>query len=644
MYLSFYNLKSEPFKISTDPSFLWLGEKHKEALAVLKYGILGNKGILLLTGDVGTGKTTLINMLLQDLGENVIVATIPDPGLEKMDFFNFVASAFNINKTFYTKGEFLLYFTHFLKNAHSDNKKVLLIIDEAQRLDQQMLEEIRLLSNIELQHTKLINLFFVGQPEFNDLISLDENRALRQRITLRYNINPLTLKETALYIKHRLHVAGTDKTLFNSNAITTLYSYTKGYPRLVNVICDYALLTGFVKEKKIIGPELIKECAEELKIPSQNIAQIPRKAPVETPVEIEPPKPAAEAKINEAPAKSVPSSSTTTSQNLPNDDPLKKEVVLSEKPASKNRMALPLFIILLMSIGYYLYAASDDRLKEPLKTLWQTIHSRIQGSNSDQGISNTIPIEDKNAVGDPLSVKIIAKTDNISNTSQNKPKTVAPADSGQANPDKDLLSLPREEDLSAVQSIPPTSSLNHQSEPEDSNAKKPNAEAEKLDKLPSHDSDTNPGEPNAPQSAQPLGIFDEKGLHNDRLNNNGQSNTKAIIDQFKPEKILIFFDSNSFSLTDEAIAKLDQLIKELVTKTYSGIIIKGYTDNTGPFVYNERLSIFRAFSVKSYLVDNGISPYSTKAYGMGPRPLVDESGKKIPPKMTRSVEIEIIPN
>lgn len=130
MYLNYYKLNRKPFQISTDPRFLWMGEKHSEALAVLKYGILDNKGFLLLTGDVGTGKTTLLNSLLANLGNEVIAAMVPDPGLARLDFFNFIADAFNMNKIFKTKGEFLIHFKEFLYSVNAQNKKVLLIIDE----------------------------------------------------------------------------------------------------------------------------------------------------------------------------------------------------------------------------------------------------------------------------------------------------------------------------------------------------------------------------------------------------------------------------------------------------------------------------------------------------------------------------------
>lgn len=275
MYLDFYDLKVKPFQISTDPRFLWMGEKHKEALATLKYGILDNKGFLLLTGDVGTGKTTLINALVSQLGDNVLVATIFDPDLEPLDFYNFVADAFQIGTTFTSKGAFLIHFKQFLHQVYSRNQKVLLIVDEAQRLQYEILEEIRLLSNIEKQETKLLNIFFVGQSEFNDTLLKQQNRALRQRITLNYNIQALTEKETGQYIRYRLQIAGQERKIFDAGAVRSIFEFSGGYPRLINIICDLALLTGYVEEARTIGSRIITECARELEIKSHAPAPDP---------------------------------------------------------------------------------------------------------------------------------------------------------------------------------------------------------------------------------------------------------------------------------------------------------------------------------------------------------------------------------
>ncbi|MGA9178584.1 MAG: AAA family ATPase, partial [Desulfobacterales bacterium] len=250
--------------MSTNPAFLWLGEKHREALAVLKYAILENKGVLALTGDVGTGKTTLINALLESLGKDTVTATIYDPRLEILDFFNTVGAAFKIEGTFDGKGKFLLKFMDFLIKTHERNQKILLIIDEAQAINEDLLEEIRLLSNLEAEYTRLLNIFFVGQNEFVDILQKYENRALRQRVTIRYHIQPLTLNETAAYIKYRLEVSGTTAPIFDSGAIDEIFFFSGGYPRLINIMCDHALLSGYVREVQVINAELIRECREEL--------------------------------------------------------------------------------------------------------------------------------------------------------------------------------------------------------------------------------------------------------------------------------------------------------------------------------------------------------------------------------------------
>lgn len=272
MYLDHYGFHEKPFDISTDPRFLWLGEKHKEAYSVLKYGVLENKGFLLLTGDVGAGKTTLINALVNSLGDDVVHAFIPDPGLEVREFYRYIANSFGCDESFKDKAEFLFIFRDFLHVAHENGKKVLLIVDEAQRLSNELLEEIRMLSNIELQYSKLLNIFFVGQAEFNTKLLDPDNRAVRQRITISNHIEPLTEKETGEYIRHRLKVAGSRLNIFSYVAVHEIYKYSGGYPRLINIVCDIALLTGYVRDKKKIGDDIIKESIESLNISDNQLS------------------------------------------------------------------------------------------------------------------------------------------------------------------------------------------------------------------------------------------------------------------------------------------------------------------------------------------------------------------------------------
>jgi len=266
MYLNHFNLREKPFNISPDSRFLWLSEKHKEGLATLKYGIVEEKGFLLLTGDVGTGKTLLIKAFTKMSDIETLIATIPDPDLEPMDFFRLLAEEFKMNEAFSSKGEFLIQFKKFLLESYDLDKKVLLIIDEAQRLNHELLEQIRLLSNIEMDNRKLINIFFVGQIEFNEMLMEAKNRAVRQRIAVAFGLEPLTEKETADYIDHRLKLAGSSGGIFKPAAMREVFSLSKGYPRLINIICDYALVTGYSAELKQINTALIKECGKELHI------------------------------------------------------------------------------------------------------------------------------------------------------------------------------------------------------------------------------------------------------------------------------------------------------------------------------------------------------------------------------------------
>lgn len=310
MYLKHFRLNEKPFEITANPKFLWLGDKHKEALSVLRYGIMENKGFLLMTGEVGVGKTVLVQQLVEMLEINTSVATVPDPGLSPIDFFRFVADGFGINRDFNSKGEFLLHLRDILRSEDHGPKQLLLIIDEAQRLGSELLEDIRLLSNLEPDGRRPINIFFVGQAEIHGVLGQVRNRAVAQRIALRYSIEPLDQNETIEFIQHRLKVAGMTKPIFKPDALQEVYNFSGGIPRLVNIICDNALLTAYVGKKKQVDGQTVLECAEELRPPEDpalpDSVWMPK--PKKQPTSQEDAKPPAEkvADASQTPAKASP--------------------------------------------------------------------------------------------------------------------------------------------------------------------------------------------------------------------------------------------------------------------------------------------------------------------------------------------------
>ena len=218
MYTAFYNLNTKPFELNPDPSFLWFGGKNEEIFTALRYAILNDKSSL-LTGAAGTGKSILIKALAESLDKDVLWTIIADPQLEKIDFYNAIAKGFGIGEAFTSKVQFLIQFSHFLHKADDENKKVVLLVDDCHRLSQELLEELRLLSNIEKADAKLINFLFVGQPEFNDTLVQPRNRAVRQGLTIELLLDPLNIQETEEYIRHRLKVAGTEEKIFTAGAL-----------------------------------------------------------------------------------------------------------------------------------------------------------------------------------------------------------------------------------------------------------------------------------------------------------------------------------------------------------------------------------------------------------------------------------------
>ena len=266
MYRKFFGFQERPFEITPDPKFVYLSEIHQEALARLQYAVREGKGFSVITGEAGTGKTTLVHMLLSKLDGHVRTSFIFNPILDRADFLNYVCDDLGIkSEGMKSRGQSLTALHNFLLDCYTRDEKVFLIIDEAQCLEPELLQEVRLLTNLETSKNKLLHVILLGQPELNQILAEKRFRPLKQRITVRYHLRPLRLRETKEYIQYRLKKARSRNiSIFNNGAIREIYRYSKGIPRLINIVCDNALLTGFSLEKNRIGKNIIREIVTDL--------------------------------------------------------------------------------------------------------------------------------------------------------------------------------------------------------------------------------------------------------------------------------------------------------------------------------------------------------------------------------------------
>ncbi len=647
MYLSFYNLKHKPFQISTDPRFLWLGEKHEEALATLRYGVQDNKGFLLLTGDVGTGKTTLINSLLKTLGENTLVASIRDPALDSIDFFNYTAHAFGMDGNFTTKGSFLIAFERFLQDANSANKNVLLIIDEAQRIDQHLLEEVRLLSNIEKDECKLLNIFFVGQIEFNDILLRPENGAIRQRITINYTIDSLSIQETHQYIKHRLKVAAADdeihsfmflldkwhhedidhnldlsklqEEVFTTEAINEIYAFSKGYPRLINIICDRSLLTGFVEESKTISLKHVKECAKELTIPQTSLKNHIVQHPTE------------EQKQNDI---------ILPQADIPIDHNISKKQV-NEKASSSGRnmkLAVVAFLLFLLFLSYFsvsenkIHSLQGPTITKFLQNLWQSSDKTMKflqtswRQSEKKGEAERHSTENTTVPSQPAPVlekdtKLPTQEDTVTSISHPKDKVSSP-----------------EKNSVMVMSEPVSAPISTQEQ---------NQVTEPIKETLSNNENNIFAIENS--LSVPTENIDSTPMTNDSLLEKiipDEPEVKTTKEQqVQPtafdKKLIIPFPSNSNLPPITVLDKLNILVDLLATQPSYRITVSGYTDAVGDEAFNKKLSEFRANTVKSYLMGRGLEGSRITILGLGSQYPIAPNDTLSGRVLNRRVEIEI---
>ena len=266
MYQHFYGLKKMPFNTTPDTRFFFHSEQHQEALSSLLYAVAERKGFMLLTGDIGAGKTTVCRAFLNRLDPNTKVAVVTNTRLTERQLLQSICEEFglwipgNVGKvTLFNE------LNAFLIDQYRQGNNVVLIVDEAQNLRPEVLEEIRLISNLETERDKLIQIILMGQPELREIVELPELKQLKQRIVLRFHLYPLSEREAQAYIFHRLKVAGADGSLkFSRKALQVIHEYSGGIPRVVNIVCDNALLLGFVQETRKISEQIVAEVIRDL--------------------------------------------------------------------------------------------------------------------------------------------------------------------------------------------------------------------------------------------------------------------------------------------------------------------------------------------------------------------------------------------
>jgi len=278
MYKHFYNLKRNPFEITPDPSFLFATKKHNEALAALYYGVKRRRGFVVVTGEVGTGKTLLVRCLLEVLSRaNVAYAYVFNPRLSPMEFLQYIAGDFRLPTAGKSKSDLILDLSSFVISRHQKNLTTVLVVDEAHHLSADVLEEVRLLTNLETSKEKLLQILLVGQQELEETLDGVNLRQLKQRIALRSHLGALDLEETRGYIYCRLQLAGsTDPAqLFPLDTVFEVHRQSSGLPRLINTLCENALITGYAKQLSAISPEIIDAIAADFRL---NIVHSPKDA------------------------------------------------------------------------------------------------------------------------------------------------------------------------------------------------------------------------------------------------------------------------------------------------------------------------------------------------------------------------------
>jgi general secretion pathway protein A len=266
MYLAHFRLKKEPFGIAPDPGLLWIGNQHARIFETLREAVFDREGCVILTGDIGTGKTALVKRVVHQEGAAAVFITVSGPELSGLDFYHVLAAEFHMNRRFASREQFIDDFTRVLSHAFGTYRKVILIIDEAQRLTREALNDLIVLSDLQANGKRLLKILLVGQLNFNAEETLERHAGALPSIAAHCCLEPLTEEDTRKYIAHRLKAAGREQPLFSADAIKEIHALSKGYPRLINIICDHALLYGYSANLQLIDSGVIRDCSRDLSV------------------------------------------------------------------------------------------------------------------------------------------------------------------------------------------------------------------------------------------------------------------------------------------------------------------------------------------------------------------------------------------
>ncbi len=616
MYRSLYNLKSKPFELEPDPSFLWLGERHKETLFFLRYGILDNMGFLLLEGDKGTGKTTLINGLARGLKSDVEWAIITGSSHEQLDFYNEIVTGFGIDTQFTSKVEFFIQFSHFLHKAHGENKKVVLFVDDCHLLSQEILDELRLLSNIEKGDAKLIDIFFVGQPEFTEMLAVPYNHSIRQQLALKAKLVPFGGNETGHYIRHRLKVSGAVEEIFTPRAVQLIHDYSQGVALEINVICERALLAGSAQGKKTIDDKLIEECIQELHNP------------------VKPDQDAAESPL-------VEENQAELSGEV--DDQSVSAGVLN----AKSRSWVPYTLAFLACIGFGFYFFS---VKREIPVIAETDSGGIGQENvvaavpevmesQEPDVKKVVSVAEPESLNEPLSkeqidppvVQVVEEVETVEKTETIETPMV------QVVEETETVETPVVQMIEEAETIETPMVLEVEgTETIDPQVVQVIAQTEKIE-------DVAPvilGE--VVKTSEKSAAVEEEKKELDQAVEQPGIYKPPPLPPMEPEKVFLGLQPNTLKLTRKANVIFASFVEILLQYPDAKVLVKGYVSSDNDTLENMKLSEERAVSVRQLLIKRGVAAMQIDVKGMGIQDPIATNSTRAGRLKNRRVEIEVI--